>query len=579
MNKKSLFSGFLGMYCSDGSRTLPNFNNLRPVYYNKGFAFFQTGERSNSFSVLNDNIFLFIHGGRDDTIKNILQDQAKNQSPITEKIKGKKDFIFFQLRNNRSLLEIHTDRFGRRSIFYMQYKGIIYFAPSIQQLFMVLPPSQRKISKEALYFSYHFRSTPTDQSLIESIKKIPAGYLLRCSDEKMEIQQYFDLVSLYKPEKFKNTKETELTNFINKALANEINRSINNSQNVGIALSGGVDSGLIAVHLALQKIPFKAYTFLYEEDYNELHRIERLSNNIDLNLTKIILDASTVLKCFSDANETGSEPVSFNASLLQKMISFCKQDGIQTFFDGDGADRLFFGMNAHLRYLKMGLLYQILSKVGLNKHAGKMLQKSKSGQWKQLGNLFENWSIGIKPYPERHYDINKAYDSRYEIDIFNKYILQYWKPFQDDFRSDDIRLYFAFQSIQMCPELFFYSAHEQFSQSGIENFSPFWNDNIVQLSLSIPQYWKTKQWRTKYILRKAGAQYFDPQYWIMPKIGLQNSLTYLVSDKIGRDWFREKCIAIEKTNEFNWLKEQGVAPKAERLIPFFEWKSSKKLEF
>ncbi|KAA3657258.1 MAG: asparagine synthetase B family protein, partial [Calditrichaeota bacterium] len=450
---------------------------------------------------------------------------------------------------------------------------------TLNHILTFLPAAQRKISWEALYYSYHFRITPSDHTLVASINKVPAGHSLHCSNGKLRIKKYFDISALYTPANFLNASESELTEALNQAIAKAVKDHASCNRRIGLALSGGVDSGLIAVHLAKQNIPFKSYTFLYDGHYDELQRIERYSKHIKLDLTKIVLDTPTILKCFLEANATGSEPVSFNASLLQKMTACCQQDGVQTFFDGDGADRLFFGMNAHLRYVKMQMLYKFISEIRLNKFAGMLLQRSQIGQVQQLGNLFANWSIGIKPYPERHYDRDKPYDAAYENAIFKKYISRYWKHFQENFQSEDIRLYFAYQSIHMCPELFFYPAHEQFSRGGIENFSPFWNDEIVNLSLSMPQSWKTKQWKTKYILRKTGAQHFDPQYWTMPKIGLQNSFNYLISDKTGKEWYNTTCAAIKKTDEFIWLKEKGVEPKAERLLSFFQWRSGKGLVF
>ena len=82
------------------------------------------------------------------------------------------------------------------------------------------------------------------------------------------------------------------------------------------------------------------------------------------------------------------------------------------------------------------------------------------------------------------------------------------------------------------------------------NSPAYWDDDLVSLAISLPTGWKLKDGKTKYVLRQAAAAKLDPQYWMLPKIGLQDSFSFVMRSDAGRAWRaarREECWILRNT--------------------------------
>jgi len=193
---------------------------------------------------------------------------------------------------------------------------------------------------------------------------------------------------------------------------------------------------------------------------------------------------------------------------------------------------------------------------------------------RKLATVFRNWSNDIPPYPERKLDGQRSYDLRRELSVFESAVSEIWEHFRTETDSEDWGLFFTYFSMRKCPELFFHGPVELYSSLGMSPVSPFWDDEIVALSLSIPTSMKIRRNRSKYVLRKAAALGSEDEgYWMLPKVGLQSSFQFLIGSRRGREWERMKREEILDSAELAYLREAipgtGVTPQ--RLLPYFAW--------
>ena len=484
---------------------------------------------------------------------------------------------FYKTKDDKWDFKLTTDKYGFRMILYYQDNDLLYFSTHLSGLKHLLKDKLPAISRNSLLHYYHFGITRNDKTLLKRINKVPPASILSLNGSGITVRKYLDLAELYEPDKYSKISESRICDEINDIMAESILKRNPYKNKVGLALSGGVDSGFVAKKLVENGIEVTGYNIAYGEGYyDEYQRIDTLANNLSIKVNKFKVAANQIMQSVEFANSISSEPVGFNDSALRLLALAAKKDGLETLWDGDGADRLFFGMNSHLKYHRAVYVYDMLKKTRLIIPAIMFLKLIKNNEVQKLYVVFENWLRGIPPYPERKYGQVNGYNEDFERTVFDFGAKHYWENFLSGFNSRDFRLYFSYQSINMCPEMFFHAPAEQQLSLGLSPVSPYWHDNIVSLALSIPMALKIKKRKTKYVLRKAAALNSEPDYWMLPKIGLQSAFAYVRANPKGKEWIANIHEEISQSDEFHVIKEHLSPVEAsvdrDRLIPLYLWK-------
>ncbi len=107
------------------------------------------------------------------------------------------------------------------------------------------------------------------------------------------------------------------------------------------------------------------------------------------------------------------------------------------------------------------------------------------------------------------------------------------------------------------------------------NSPAYWDDDLVSLAISLPTGWKLKDGKTKYILRQAAAANVGPQYWMLPKIGLQDSFSFVMRSDAGMAWRAARREEVRDSAEYGLLRSAlpGGRVHADRLIGLVVWKA------
>jgi asparagine synthetase B (glutamine-hydrolysing) len=345
-----------------------------------------------------------------------------------------------------------------------------------------------------------------------------------------------------------------------------------------VALSGGIDSGLIAQALARRRLPFMAYTLVFKNQYSERDRIERLSKKFGFEVRSLVVEPHDVLNALNAANAVCSEPVGPNTAIMRIVVMAAAQDGARTIFDGDGADRLFLGMNRYRQYLRLISVFRKLKAARLAKLAAFAMSRTHSQELIKAAQLFRAWNAGVRAYPERVLDTAMPYDPVHEAKIYHVAIERFEEEFQSKIGGNDFGRFFTFVSSQMCPEMFFQAPAEMQELVGICPAPAFWDDELVSMALSLPLSMKLRGAHTKYILRKCAAELIDSEYALLPKIGLQSANRFLLSSEAGRTWQRSVRSEVKDSADYRYLLGciPGGQVDVDRLIPLHIWRQRRK---
>lgn len=471
---------------------------------------------------------------------------------------------------------LSTDKFGTRRLYYSVSEGRLTFATHLSGLRMLGRPLEHAISDTTLLHYYNFGFTPSDTSLFPLVNKLPAGSSLTVSKGKHSVARYLDLKDLSGHPQPDTVDEEALCGRIDAALATGISRRARKGESVGISLSGGVDSGYIAQKLTQTGARVHGYNIAYQDYYDEEDRVDFLSRSLGIDVTKIRLSAEEIIENFERVSAASSEPASLNGSIMRFAAERAKADGLTKLFDGDGADRLFLGMNRYLGYKRAIDIYNRAEKFGMAGLLRMILGMLPGDEIQKFHILVSNWRAGIPPYPERKLGGVTRYDPDYEARVFQIGAQPYYERFKRDFGEFEFGSYFTYQSFHMCPEMFFHGSTEMMTDLGITPIPAFFTDEMVKIAFNTPTDWKLRDKTTKYILRKAAAQHMDKEYWMLPKIGLQSALAYVLQTEQGKRWYETLREKVLESAEYKKLCElaEGQEIETDRLVSLIAWKDA-----
>lgn len=476
-------------------------------------------------------------------------------------------FVFISFSKNE--LALKTDHYSKIPLLYYQKGDALYFSTSLCLLMTMIGKDKMDVDNNGLLFYYNFGFTSFNNYLLQGVKSVSGGKQITYFNGTTKIENYFDLLTI---NKYSSNSLNNNIQLVDKYLLESTEATLSSNNNIGIALSGGVDSGYLAQKIHECGKSFNAYTIGFKNDYNEFERIDYLSGKLNFSANKIILTPEQIISNYLEVSQYSSFPVGFNNSILNFIYKEAKEDGVNIMFDGDGADRLFLGMNKYVQLQKILNLYNSTKRVGVQKLFTALLKIVRHPAASKLRFYFTKFNQGYPFYGERKLHNQIEFDSEFEI-LLNDLALPL--ELKNVTEKVDSWLFFSFFSVYYTPTFFFHTPYELQIKHDIVSNPQFWSDDLVALALQIPVEQKLKGLTTKLVLREAAKLKIDDGYWNLSKIGLQNSYSYLKNSKEGQAFVNEQTNRVIKTEEYQTLKE--LMPKStridtERLIPYTIWK-------
>lgn len=560
--KSNITPSFGGVIGAKSSMTQIDMLDLKAIVNTHYFKLFVSNNDNDLQKYhLADNQFIWTGGlalGKDFQIKNFNQHKA--------------DHKFVYLTFSETKLQIYTDHYSKIPLLYLQDNETLYFASSLELLLKIADKKPAQFNKDGLLFYYNFGFSAFNHTLVEGVKSLSGGQLLSFENGDIKHNTYFNVFDIEQYTRNNAFLESNI-NAIDASLLKSTDEVLQSYKNIGIALSGGVDSGYLAQKINECGKSFNAYTIGFEDDYNEFERIDYLSKKLNFTTKKIILNPNDIITNYLEVSKYSSFPVGFNNSILNTIYENASSDGVDILFDGDGADRLFLGMNKYLQLQKILQLYNTTKSLKLNGLTAKVLTMIKHPSAGKLSFYFKKFNENYPFYGERKLSGSAIYDKEFEELLNNLALPEELKQLST---SSDKWLFFSLFSVYYTPTFFFHTPYELQLRHNIVSNPQFWSDDLVKLGLSIPVRQKLHKSTTKMVLREAAKLKIDDGYWNLSKIGLQNSYEYVKKSDMGKAFISSYVDLIKKSDEYQYLKE--ISPEhtieAERLLPYWIWKES-----
>jgi asparagine synthase (glutamine-hydrolysing) len=270
-------------------------------------------------------------------------------------------FAFCIYDAERQRLVLARDRFGEKPLFYSLVKGGIAFASELRAL-TSHPSVPRALCDVGLqkFFAYGF--FPAPHTLFAGCLKLPAGGVMTydLTTDRHEASTYWRF-ALRPDESLARRSVDELGDELQHLLGAAVDRRLASDVPLGVFLSGGIDSSLIAALVARRTKELSAFTVGFQDaSFDETayaeqvarhlgipHRVERLQTD------SLAATCDEVLRRF---DEPLCDPSMTPTFILAKFV----RRHVTVALTGDGGDELFAGYDPFKALNRAALYKQVV---------------------------------------------------------------------------------------------------------------------------------------------------------------------------------------------------------------------------
>ena len=235
----------------------------------------------------------------------------------------------------RRRLVLARDRYGIKPLYYRHVGGTLEFASEVRAL------PRGEIDLDALEAFLAFNSIPAPYSIFRDVRKLPAGHvLLWQEDGEVELTRY----ARPGPLEVRHDDEAELVEELRARLRDSVRAHLLSDVPVGVLLSGGVDSAVLAA-LAAQETTEPVHTFTIgfaERSFDERADARRVAERYGTEHHELLVKPDPRL-LFETLADVFDEPFADSSALPTYLVSQLAADDVKVALSGEGGDELFGG--------------------------------------------------------------------------------------------------------------------------------------------------------------------------------------------------------------------------------------------
>ena len=447
-------------------------------------------------------------------------------------------------KNNKIILI--RDRAGVKPLYYYSKDNEFIFSSEIKS-FHKHPKFGKELNFNALPYYFQFGYILSPNTIFQHCYKLEAGHYLEYNllDMSYQITQYWNVDHFYTQEKF-DKSEPEILNELEDILDDSINLRMISDVPVGIFLSGGYDSSLVASILA-KKQNKKINTFTIgfkDKNYNEAEQAKIIAKYLGTNHTEYYMKSKDMLDLISKLPFFYDEPFGDSSALPTMLISKLAKEKVSVILSSDGGDEAFFGYSKYFFLNRFSNLFSspirkkilqnslnlfnenIIEKINriIPVHLRQTNIKEKFIKFQRAinSNSLENMFINASSYVDKK-DINniikvqtkdmyRSFKNNSNLSFIN-YMM---KTDYQNFMKDDVltKVDRATMSVSL------------------EGREPLLDHRIIEYLAKVPENIKYKDKQGKYLLRQILYKYLPNHFVDKPKSGFQIPLKSWLQDEL-----------------------------------------------
>ena len=450
------------------------------------------------------------------------------------KLNGMFAFAFWD--REKKILTIARDRFGIKPLYYGWTKNGLIFSSELR------PIAQNNdfdpiLSQEALSHYLRFGDVPAPFSIYKNVKKLlPGSFITFRNPKDLGIEKFFwsarQNIEIAKKNQFsgsENDAANKLESILTKAVKNRMIADVS----LGAFLSGGIDSSLIVSLMQKHKsTPIKTFTIGFDEKkYNEANFAAKIARHLRTDHTELIVNGEKALNLVPSLSSYYDEPFADSSQIPTLLLSRLTRKHVTVALSGDGGDEHFAGYirhnrdSKHFKFIQQFPFYirSFVAKVILSQDElawNKFLKHIKKFRGYQL--------TGAHPRKFAELLNLKTIDDLYlySRSAWNRPNKVLFQQTQTSFRLTpppknlSIREQIMYQDLMtFLPNDVLTKVDRASMSVGLEVRVPLLDHNVMEFAWSLPESFKFRNGKSKWILRKVLYKHVPSALIERPKAG------------------------------------------------------------
>ena len=462
---------------------------------------------------------------RDSDTEVLLRGYQHWGSGVVHRLRGMFAFAIWDARNARLFLA--RDRFGEKPLFLCENGSGLYFASEIKALLRV-PGIRPAVNLDATWDYLAYRYVPGPKTLFTGIRKLMPGTAATWERGELREERYWSAPDR-KPCDPQAPQRDAVASFLSR-LDEAVELQMVSDVPFGAFLSGGLDSSTVVALMSRHNARVNTFSVGFGEgSYSELAYAAEVAAHFGTRHHEMVVAYDDVIERLPQLVAYRDAPVSEPSDIPIYMLAREAARSVKMVLTGEGSDEILAGYPKHL-VERFAQGYQLLPAY-LRHRLVEPLAHALPYEFRRVKTAVTN--LNIEDWRERYVRwfgaLNCSERSRLSSLRLNGTPVADAPPFDADPGTSALRRILYFDQASWLPDNLLERGDRMTMAASIEARVPFLDHELAAFVSSLPDNFRVRGWRGKWILRQAGKHLIPESILARPKVGFRVPVNH---------WFR-----------------------------------------
>lgn len=247
-------------------------------------------------------------------------------------------------------LIVARDHAGIKPLYYSLQGHTLIFGSELKTI-LKFTKFSKGLDQSSLALYFYLGYIPQDQSMFTGIKKLQPGQIASFDKNGLKIKTYWDVRQLV-------ARNEDFSAVFSQAVLDQSFADVP----VGVLLSGGLDSSLVAYHLTKHKRQVKSFSISFDDpNFNEGEHARTVARHLETTHYNDNFGSLDLLEIFPQINSKLDEPLADPSLFPTYKVCELARKHVKVALSGDGGDELFGGYPTYQGHL-FASLFSLLPK-------------------------------------------------------------------------------------------------------------------------------------------------------------------------------------------------------------------------
>ncbi|MFF5262487.1 asparagine synthase (glutamine-hydrolyzing) [Actinomadura viridis] len=433
-------------------------------------------------------------------------------------------FAFAIWDGGRGRLLLARDRVGKKPLYYRANGTSLTFGSELKTL-MQDPGIPREVDPVALHHYLTYQYVPAPWSIYSEVRKLPPGHLLVWRDGAFDVRRYWRLD--FTPRQVSG--EEEAAERLRELLLEATRIRMTSERPLGAFLSGGIDSSAVVAAMAMESsAPVKTFSIGFDERRFDERQYARMvaerygTDHHELVVSPSVLDVLPTLAWHYD------EPFADSSAIPSFYVARMGREHVTVVLNGDGGDECFGGYRRYVAMMRTG---RVAVPAALRPSLGRFgtLLTARSSSRTHLRRAGRVLELLGQPAPRRYARLMSYFTPEQKFELYTDALrerlagIDSYRLMDDAFAASragsDIGRIMDVDVNTYLPGDLLVKMDIATMANSLEARSPFLDHHLMEWAAGLPAGMKIRSGTTKYLLKKAVAEWLPPELIARPKMG------------------------------------------------------------